>query len=533
MILGLISFVKRYSLPILSGVLIGTSYIPFPPWAIFFCFLPLWIFWLREEQSLKVTFISGWITQFVLTLIGFNWVAHTLKEFGMLPWPAALMGLIGFCAIAHLNVPLAGLALRFVEKKLSLTLLGRLILLATFTACFELTFPMIFDWHFGYTWLWMNWPGAQTAEIWGMKGLSTFSIFLNIFLFLAWKNRSHLKTALKPLALALALFAFVNLWGSQLNKKWNSTDSQLNGLIVQANIGNLEKIYQTEGNKFRQTIAQKFFQITQKAISQNSDQTIDFAIWPETAFPVRLNSGRSQFEALGTKLSQFVKKNNISLLAGAYGNHRQSSITTNSLYLFNPQGHVIAPVYSKTVLLVFGEYIPGGEWFPQIYDFLPQVGHFARGSGPTIQKLGNTLLGPQICYEGLFDWFSRESAQMGAEILINVTNDSWYGGWQQPYQHLYMTLSRAIEVRRPLVRSTNTGISTVILADGTILEKSPIHKVWSQVYTIPYQSKPSLTVFTTWGYWIPFIFIFLMGATSLVFCRTRNTRLARNSQQTD
>ena len=77
-------------------------------------------------------------------------------------------------------------------------------------------------------------------------------------------------------------------------------------------------------------------------------------------------------------------------------------------------------------------------------------------------------MGPQICYEGLFDWFGRALANEGAQVIMNITNDSWYGTWEEPFQHGYMTLARAVEVRRPLVRSTNTGLSSVALASGEI-----------------------------------------------------------------
>ena len=84
---------KPWSLPILSGILIGTSYIPFPPWASLFCFVPLWLFWNRQTH-LKNVLLGGFITAFIFTLIGFNWVAYLLHEFAHLDWPFAVMGLL-------------------------------------------------------------------------------------------------------------------------------------------------------------------------------------------------------------------------------------------------------------------------------------------------------------------------------------------------------------------------------------------------------------------------------------------------------
>ncbi|WP_338040421.1 nitrilase-related carbon-nitrogen hydrolase [Methylocucumis oryzae] len=101
----------------------------------------------------------------------------------------------------------------------------------------------------------------------------------------------------------------------------------------------------------------------------------------------------------------------------------------------------------------------------------------------------------KICYESLFPAFSKALAELGAQVIINVTNDSWYGTWQEPYQHMYMTLARSVEFRRPVIRVTNTGITTVALASGEILQQSPLHQEWSGVYQVAYRKQPSPTFY--------------------------------------
>ncbi|RLA16442.1 MAG: apolipoprotein N-acyltransferase, partial [Gammaproteobacteria bacterium] len=108
-------FTNPWLLPVLSGVFIGTSFIPFPPWAAVFCFIPLWIFW-EQQNSLKNIILSGVLTAFVFTLIGFNWVTFLLHEFAHFPWVVAGLGMILFALLAHLFVPIAG-ALWFVGCK--------------------------------------------------------------------------------------------------------------------------------------------------------------------------------------------------------------------------------------------------------------------------------------------------------------------------------------------------------------------------------------------------------------------------------
>ncbi len=498
-----------------SGIMIGTTFIPFPPWALVFCFVPLWLFWIKNSHNLKAILVSGFITQFLLTLIGFNWVAHTLQEFGHLPWPAALMGLLLFCGFANLHIPLAGVFWFFLKKKLKLKDLAAIFLLPLLTGFTELTYPMIFDWHFGYTWFWAQLPGIQTAELWGTKFLSTFSIFLNSLVLFSWMYRSKTTRLVLGLGTMAILFIIINALGAFLKSRIAKTDADINVLIVQANIGNLEKQYAEQGQGFREHIVQQFFELTHRGFEEAPEgQRPDFAIWPETAFPVRLNPAGFQ-SGLGSHLQRYLKKNKYALFTGSYGYAQDAGGVSNSLFLFDNNGIVQQPTYTKTTLLAFGEYIPGGSWIPQLYNWLPMVAHFSRGKGPVIQTLNGVRYGPQICYEGLFDWFARKSAQLDAQILVNVTNDSWYGTWQEPYQHLYMTLSRAIEVRRPLIRSTNTGISTVVLADGTILTQSPVHKKWKFLYNVPYHTTAPLTLFSQWGYWFPYIFLLMLGV--LVF----------------
>lgn len=188
-------------------------------------------------------------------------------------------------------------------------------------------------------------------------------------------------------------------------------------------------------------------------------------------------------------------------------------LTSNAVFYLSPQMKFADVPYNKTNLLVFGEYLPLGEQYPSLYKLFPFVGIYDKGSGPIVANVAykdkSIKLGPQICYDSLEPGFSRGLSKNGAEVIFNVTNDSWFGWWAEPYQHGIMTLARAIEVRRPLVRSTNTGISWAILADGTLLQGSPINSSWAYTYDIKYKKNPSQTFYTQFGYldWILWLII--------------------------
>ncbi len=499
------SRLKQITLTILTGIVFGTSYIPFPGWGIFICFALLWAIWFHCSSASQVWW-TGWGALFVGTLIGFNWVAYTIHEFGHLPWWAATLGLFAFSSFANIHFPLAGVGWWLICQHLKLPTWGKWLLLPVLTALAERVYPMIFDWNFGYVWLWMGWPGLQWADVIGFLGLSTLSMMVNLALLAIWTYRKQRWSW--GLALSLMLFMIAFNWTGFLRKKAytsNLTESA-HIMIVQGNVGNLEKQSALFGPRFRQKILSDYLTLTRQSLQ--SSPPLLFAVWPEAAFPDNPEDARSY---LAYQLREFLRQNDLYLITGGYSELQDTGQVTNSLFTLSPDGHSTSPPYHKTILLAFGEYIPGSKWFPILREWLPMVADFGRGPGPTVQEIHGKRIGSQICYEGLFDRFTRKLAQSDPHFLINLTNDSWYGKWQQPYQHLYMTLARAIEVRRPLIRATNTGFSSVILADGTILEKSPLHEPWSKVYEIKYSPQPANPPFVTYGYYmIPLLLMIIL-----------------------
>ena len=487
-------------LPALSGVLIGTSYIPFPPWASLFCFVPLWIFWYRQT-SLKGIFFGGVLTAFIFTLIGFNWVTYLLHEFAHLPWPLAVIGMLAFALLAHLFVPLAGVLWLLCQRlfqwpeRLSL---GLMALITTLCEAYSLT---LFDWNFGYSWYGAGIPVFHWAEAVGFSGLSAATLLCNLPLYFAWKNRGN-RSGKVLLATVLSGFVLLNLGGAWLKNRLPAPDASLRALLVQGNIGNSEKMAAELGKAYEQHIFRKYLELTDKAVNGGQKKP-DFVMWPETAFPALLGE-KYKFHEYPAILREYLKESRLALVTGAYGVDQSSRRLTNSLFVLDANGEIVPPHYSKTILLAFGEFIPGEELFPQIREWLPPTGQFTRGAGPTsLLHLNDFKMGAQICYESLFPAFTRALANLGAQFIVNATNDSWYGQWQEPYQHMIMTLARGVEFRRPILRVTNTGISTVSLATGEILERSPMHEAWAGVYEVPYLKNPPATFYQQWFWLVP------------------------------
>lgn len=510
---------------ILTGILIGTSYIPFPPWASVFCLIPLWWSWLKQP-SLKHIWWSGWIAQFTLTLIGFNWVAYTAHEFGHLPWPISFLALILFASFASLHFPLGGVLWWLLVGRNSKGKIHHPLSLLALPACLILTenfYPMIFDWNMGYSWLPTGLPLIHTVEWIGVQGLSALTILANGALLVAWVNQGHTRTRWAAgVAVTLVLLM---ISGAVIKSQIPKPGHTLQVGIVQANIGNFEKQEAEKGPQFREAIVSSYLNLSEKLLSQ-SPTPLDFVVWPETAVPDFMDPPFIQNLPQALRVQEFVRRHQTPLVTGAYSFRLETRQVANGLFVLGADGQHADERYAKTHLLAFGEYLPGSQWMPFLKNWFPATADFERGTGARALNLNGIKIGPQICYEGLFPHFARGLSLKGAQVIVNVTNDSWYGKWQEPYQHMHMTLARALELRIPVIRSTNTGISTVALADGLILERSPLHEEWVGRYEIPYLKSPRPTVFARFG----FLFAYLLPGVLLMVSvfRLRNVKENHN-----
>lgn len=498
-------------LALLTGVLVGTSYIPYPPWAIAFCYLPLWWATVKasEGKSLKFIFFLGWISQFTLTLLGFNWIYFTAREFGHLNVPLSLAAVILFAAFIHLYIPAALTAATYLKRKFALKPTAFIFTLAFVHILFERFWPSIFEWNLGYTLLWINSPFAQWADTVGFWGLSALIFVFQAVLYYCLSNFQTQKRK-SLIAIGATLVVTLVLWetGKQKHQHFSQTDSQMKVTLVQANISNEEKLQSEKGYDYVPYVFDSYFKLTEQELARVNNET-DLIIWPETALPIALDKAYHS-RAYQQNVLNRIRTWNKNLVTGAYSqdtykrDHMGNLIIRNSVFFLNGQGEVTAPYY-KTDLLVFGEYMPFGKEAPFLYKLFPFVGVYERGPGPVRKAMplpsGDLMLGPQICYESLNPGFSRGLATIGADIFFNVTNDSWFGDWAEPYQHMIMTLARGLENRRPLIRATNTGISTVILSNGDILDQSPIYQKWVHTFTVPYRKNTNLTFYTKYGYW--------------------------------
>jgi apolipoprotein N-acyltransferase len=396
-----------------------------------------------------------------------------------------------------------------LARKLKLRTGALLLLLATFTALFEQLWPSIFSWNLGYPLLWTQSSMAQWADVIGFSGLSFVVLLLNAWVLWLFLHR-NLKIATVSTVILASCLGLLHWKALEKKKFWSQTDSELKALVVQANIGNSEKIYAEQGRGFQQYISDQFFSLTREGLAQFPDAQV--VVWPESAFPDILDIF-AESRTYPQQFRNFSRSIQKPILTGAFSKDppdRPFRDDYNGVFLFDEKATVVGEPYHKTQLLIFGEYIPFGHEIPLLAKLNPGGIGWGRGQGPMTWNLNGVTYGPQVCYESLDPQFSSSLARKGADVLVNVTNDSWFGPRFEPLQHLYMTLARGLETRRPVLRSTNTGISSAILADGTVLQLSPLFTRWAGLYDVKFQKNAPVTFYSRFGAWLPLaLFVFL------------------------
>jgi len=378
-----------------------------------------------------------------------------------------------------------------------------------------LIFPLLFPWNFGLGWLYGGLQGYQFADIVGADGLSSLTILLNGAFLISFIQFRRTKVPLSATVLAVIVFNFAgHLHGKNIPK----SERTLNTVVAQANIGNLEDAYNLHKHAYKEVVFKEYAKQTEIGLSKSTEKA-DLIVWPETAFP-EVHTRNFMNTTSGLRLRNLILKEETNLITGSFA--RSQGRTGNAALILNKNAEIQKPLVFKKILLAFGEYIPGEETFPILRKWFPMVGNFLRGDSAQVRLVENVKVGIQICYEGIFPSFSRELANKGAEVFVNLTNDSWYGPYSEPWQHLYLWALRAVETRTPMIRATNTGISTVALPDGSLMEQSPLHKPWGGFYKVPLKTDPNKTVFVRWGHAIPLPLTLIVFILSLIYGKQRS-----------
>lgn len=456
---------RLYVLAALSGALYFIGFAGFGIWPLAYIALvpALWaldpahaLVPLRRGQVLMFGFVFG----LVLNIGGFYWVASTLKSFSGFSyvWCVLLSSLLwGFQGLAMV-------VFAYVYHRARQWGAGNLIAASAAMCLQEWAFPQLFKHYFGASL--HNTPLAiQVADIGGpllVTGLLTVANVGIYTLSLAHRDR-HIDR--RTVTIAAALWAATLAYGAY---RIHEVDGRIAAApkirvgMVQTNMGLTQKRDDPEEGLKRHLAQSVELQQTQK---------LDLLVWPESAFGWFLPA-----ELKNVREAVFQDVIKVPTLFGGLSRRKRGDKLQpfNTAFMTDADGTIVG-TYDKTYLLAFGEYIPFGDRFPQVYDISPNSGRFVPGDHVQPVPLGPYRLGVLICYEDILPGFVSEAVRVGTpHLLVNITNDAWFGDTHAPWEHLALAKLRAVEHHRALVRSTNSGVSAVVDPVGRMLVTSGV-----------------------------------------------------------
>ncbi len=446
------------------------------------------LFWLLDHsQSQKQAALHGFIFGLGWFAGGAWWLLQTLMVFGDLGFAAALAVILLLGAILALFPTLLAMLYHRYCQQAVFRLAGiPAILVAT-------------EYLRGHLFTGLPWTSLGTALL--DTPLSSWASWLGVYGiagFIGLAAASILLLSYRQWLLSSVGFTLLSLAALFAPSIMPAHGMQHQVALIQANIPQEQK---WDPAFFRETM-RRYTQASDKVSAQ-----VDLIIWPEAAMPVFLSRAASWKQWL----EQQQEKWQTPLLFGGLRWHAEQQKAQNVLWLYQGQQQDFA---SKHHLVPFGEYVPA--WLPWLHTLVPNIASFIEGSDSGVIALEQQVIGSLICYEDLFPEQASARVAHGATVLVNTTNDAWYGKTPALWQHFQGSRMRAIETGRYVLRVANTGITAVIRPDGSLYASLPW---WKQATLISsYRESTSITVYQKWGNWLCWLW-FLPYASILIYRR--------------
>ncbi|WP_417621185.1 apolipoprotein N-acyltransferase [Parasphingorhabdus sp.] len=494
-----------YAFSLLAGGISATGFAPLSLWPLTILMLALWVAIVMQVQSRKAAFSAGWLFGVGHFIIGLNWIAKAFT------FQAAMPEWLGYVAVVLLSLylavfpALAAVGAWWLGK-------GRPLVLILSLAGFWITTEWLRSWVFsGFIWNPLSSILisdslallAWSSRIFGTYGLSAVPIILAGLIVVAshrqWKNAGYLSA----LVLLFAAAGLATMGGPLCGSSGIGDCREHSITVVQPNIGQQDKWkagYEAEN-------LAKLAGLTRR--EEDSPRII---FWPEAAIPDYLETGyppRYYYgrppEFVRHQLGALMKPGDVLLLGALkleFDDADQQAVgARNSIFAMDSERQLLGR-YDKNHLVPYGEYLPMrpvleaiglSRLAPGDFDFWP-------GPGPRSLDLGGFgKVGLQVCYEIIFSGqvVDRDNRP---DFIFNPSNDAWFGAWGPP-QHLAQARLRAMEEGLPVIRSTPTGISALINADGRVVDSVPMGQAGRIDALLPPPKSP--TLFARYGNILP------------------------------
>lgn len=471
---------------ILSGAMLGLSFPPFPfPFQLlmFAAFIPYFKVIEKKKTMLEINRAS-YLAFFVFCFITLYWVGSWQKSADPFLMISGAVLLFFNPLILLIASTLYYFSRKIFPEKYSIYFFP--LFWVTYEYLYMLT-DASFPWLTLGNGLSNFISFIQIADIIGAMGLTLVIIYINIFLYKGIVNFKSQKIFVKRIihfTSAAVIFLIVLVYGFLRLSSFEHSEKKIKVGLIQPNLDPWAKWRGIDTDK----LISDYLNLSRKAAAQK----VQLIIWPETALPFYLMSGN--YQSIADSIYNFLGKNNVYLMTGMPDLvfHRKNIpedskfskagefyySTYNGILFFSPYSNNVGH-YGKMKLVPFAERVPFVDKLPFLGDIIKwgvglsgwNVGKDTAVFKLSFDKLENAgsdsiFLAGLVCYESIYPEFVAAFVQKGAGMIAVVTNDSWYGNSSGPYQHKEMSVLRAIENRRSVVRAANGGISTIIDPTG-------------------------------------------------------------------
>ncbi len=470
-----------------SGLLLTLAYPHFDFYGLaWFALVPL--FWAAKGGTDGQRFSTGLIAGLTHYLSLLYWLVNTMTFYGRLPEMVSAALLLLLAAYLALYFAVFAYALGRFQQKPSLAFFCFVPALWTALEYVRMYLFSGFPWELlGYS-QYRLLPLIQMTDLTGVYGVSFLVAMANggIFLVLLFALRADWQGRQVQGRMVIAATSLMLLC---LTGVWTYGEFRIRATDQAAAVAQQKKISVIQGNvdqavkwdpAFQVTTIAKYNQLSETA----AEEKPDLMVWPETATPFYFLTPHER--KLNRMVQAGIRKAGTYFLIGSpsYVRTPEQLDYFNSAYLLNPLGYVLGK-YDKVHLVPYGEYVPLKKWFPFVGKMVAEIGDFKSGEMGATLAWEDAKLGMLICFEGIFPDLARAMTKNQADLLINITNDAWFGKTSAPYQHLSMTVFRAVENKRCLVRSANTGISGFIDPVGRCTAATPLFEDAVLTRTVP------------------------------------------------
>ncbi len=473
-----------------------------------------WLSVLDRAQTWRGTCAASLILCELFAVAVFAWFVPAIAGYTGAPWPVALVVLL---VLAPLLEP------QFIAYALVRRLAGRhgmswsaaAVAAAGTYVGVEWMWPKLFADTLGqglYPSVWLR----QAADIGGTAGLTFIVLLANecgaAMVRAAAASRGR-RALVVPAAGIAAMLAGLLLYGG-LRIRQVQDEPALEPIVagvVQSNLSRYNRL-RAEMGAFDtvRLILDTHFTLSEQVLS---GPPLDLLIWPETVYPTTFGTPKNELGAdFDREIAGFVQKTQTPLIFGAYD--VEDGHEFNAAVFLEPSedGRIAFDTYRKAALFPFTERVPALLDSPALRRRFPWLGTWTPGPGGQVVDLtlhgGRTLrVAPLICYDAIDPRLAIAAVRRGAELIVTLSNDSWFAHGQGPHLHLVLSAFRSIETRRPQVRATTTGMSALISATGELTETLSVDRR-ATMRGVATPRRAPWTLMLAWGDWF--------GPTALV-----------------